>query len=465
MRCFDTESELVSMLDGRLEAARELAVHAHLETCADCRRRAALWGRLVPVMRRLVPEPPGPLRARRMEVEIERRLAERPPPRRAQGRLLAWGGLAVAAAAAAAIVLGARLRSGEGPSLERPVLTARVTALGGTARAGALALRTGSAIAPDQPIDVDPGGVTTLALADASLTVEGPARLTVSGDLAHVALGLDRGTLTAEVAHRAPGATFAVRTREARVEVRGTRFTVQAGAGRSMVAVREGRVAVFAGDGAERAVAAGERVAVEGATFVAEPRQAPAADAPAPPEAPRSCERSGPSCELAARKARASMRAGEAARALRLVESAMAARLDCAEASPGPSSCHDELRYLRAEALRQDGRFDAAVTAYKALDHRGAPAAMRQNAFYAAAQLEQRLRRPAAARADFERAFTAAPAGALREEALLGAMDSAAAAGETGRAAELAARYLAAFPDGLGATRARALTASRPPER
>jgi len=100
------------------------------------------------------------------------------------------------------------------------------------------------------------------------------------------------------------------------------------------------------------------------------------------------------------------------------------------------------------------------VTAYKALDHRAAPAATRQNAFYAAAQLEQRLGRSAAARADFERALAAAPAGALREEALMGAMDSAAAGGETGRAAELARRYLSDFPSGLGATRARAFAAS-----
>jgi hypothetical protein len=462
MRCFTTESELVSMLDGRLVAAQELAVHAHLETCADCRRRATLWGHLVPVMRRLAPEPPGPLRARRMELEIERRLAEGPAQRRANRRVVAWGGTAVVVMAAA-VVLVARFRVSEAPSFGRAApLTAHVTSIGGAARAANVALQSGSAVITGQPIDVDSGGVTTLALADASVTLEGPARLTVSGDVAHVMLDLDRGTLTAQVAHRAHEATFAVRTREARVDVRGTRFTVQAGADRSTVAVQEGRVAVFAGNGLERAVAAGERVAIEGTAFVVDPPLAPAADAPAPSEAPRSCERSGPSCETTARQARASMRAGNAAHALRLVESSMAARLDCADAA---ASCHDELRYLRAEALRQDGRFDAAVTAYKALDHHGAPAAMRQNAFYAAAQLEQRSGHPAAARVDFERAFTAAPAGALREEALMGAMDSAAAAGETSRAAELARRYLAAFPSGLGASRARALNASGPSQR
>lgn len=455
MRCFATESELVSLMDGRLDAAHELAVHAHLETCEDCRRRAALWGRLVPVMRGLAPEPPDLMRARRMEVEIERRLSERPLPRRAPGRVVAWGAFAVAAAAA--VVLVARFR-GEAIA-PASGLVARVTSMTGTARAGGVELRTGAALAGDQPIDVD--GTASFALADASVTIQGPARLTVAGDVAHVALGLERGTLTAEVAHRAAGATFAVRTHEARVEVRGTRFTVQAGVGRSTVAVQEGRVAVFAGDGSERAVAAGEHVALEGAAFVAdEPQAPPAVEAP-PEAAPRPCEATAPSCETTARQARASMRAGEAARALRLVEGAMAARLDCVEASANASSCHDELRYLRAEALRQDGRFDAAVTAYKALDHHGAPAAMRQNAFYAAAQLEQRLGRPAAARADFERALTAAPSGALREEALMGAMDSAAAAGESDVAADLATRYLAAFPNGLGAARAHVLVTAR----
>jgi tetratricopeptide (TPR) repeat protein len=158
-------------------------------------------------------------------------------------------------------------------------------------------------------------------------------------------------------------------------------------------------------------------------------------------------------CEAAARHAHVSMRAGRAAEALGAIANVPAAPEGCAPRS----SCRDELRYLRAEALRQSGSLEAAVAAYKALDHKAAPAATRQNAFYAAAQLEQRLGRPAAARADFERALAAAPGGALREEALLGAMESAATAGEDAPARELARRYLAAYPSGLGAARARAL--------
>jgi anti-sigma factor RsiW len=450
MSCFQTESELVDLLDGRLDGARELALHAHLETCADCRRRADEWGRLVPIMRGLAPPPPAPLRARRMEVEIERMLAQRPAPRRASAaRLFAWGGLAVAAAAA--IVLVARPR-GEPPA-EVVHLSARVTSVVGAVHVAGTALRSGEALAVGAALDVDAAGVATLAVADSTLRLEGPASLVVRGEVNHVALELSRGTLVASVTHRTPGATFVVSTRDGRVEVRGTRFTVSAEPERSTVAVDEGRVAVFA-RGAERSVSAGQRVALTTAGFVAETVNEASAPVEAPPPAP--CDATGPSCEATAQKARASMRAGDARRALRLVEGAIAARLDCVDAV-GAAGCRDELRYLRAEALRQDGKFDAAVSAYKGLDHHGAPAAMRQNAFYAAAQLEQRLGRHAAARADFERALAAAPAGALREESLLGAMDSAAAAGEERRAVELAQRYLRDFPTGLGAGRARAL--------
>jgi ferric-dicitrate binding protein FerR (iron transport regulator) len=453
MSCFQTESELVDLLDGRLDGARELALHAHLETCADCRRRADEWGRLVPAMRRLAPPPPAPLRARRMEVEIERLLAQRPAPRRrSPPRLFAWGGLAVAAAAAVVVLTKPRNHR----ATDVLPAFAQVTSVVGAARVGGAELHGGRAFQAGAALDVEAAGVATLVVAGSSLRLEGPASLVVRGDVDHVALELARGTLAASVTHRAPGATFVVSTRDGRVEVRGTRFTVSADGARSTVAVDEGRVAVFARDGAERSVSAGQRVALTTAGFVAEapPQAEPLA---APVEAPPApCDTFGPSCETTAARARASMRAGEARRALRLVEAAMAARLDCVDEA-GTAGCRDELRYLRAEALRQDGRFDAAVTAYKGIDHHGAPAAMRQNAFYAAAQLEQRLGRHAAARADFERALAAAPGGALREESLLGAMDSAAAAGENRRAVDLAQRYLNDFPTGLGATRARAV--------
>ena len=69
----------------------------------------------------------------------------------------------------------------------------------------------------------------------------------------------------------------------------------------------------------------------------------------------------------------------------------------------------------------------------------------------------------ARARADYQRALAAAPRGALAGESMLGAMDSAEALGEHVAAASLARRYLAGFPAGLGAARARRIAGARRP--
>jgi TolA-binding protein len=149
------------------------------------------------------------------------------------------------------------------------------------------------------------------------------------------------------------------------------------------------------------------------------------------------------------------MRGGSSDRALHLLADA---RRELRVAGPrcegSTAACEDELGYLNAEALNQAGRLDDAAAAYRALDRRGAPPAMRQNVLYATAQIERRQGRPAAAAATFERALAAAPRGALREDALVGAMESAHAAGDEARARALAARYLKEFPGGLGAVAA-----------
>jgi outer membrane protein assembly factor BamD (BamD/ComL family) len=90
---------------------------------------------------------------------------------------------------------------------------------------------------------------------------------------------------------------------------------------------------------------------------------------------------------------------------------------------------------------------------------------MRQNALYAAAQLERRRGRSADARADYERALEVAPHGALHEEALIGAMETAELAGEAVRARALAKRYLEAFPRGLSAANARRVAGDGAPLR
>ena len=103
MTCREVQDALVDLHDGRLDAASELRVHAHLETCADCRDQAERWNALLPAMRGLAPPPPTPMRARRMEIEIERQLAE--PVARAARPRRRWPLFAVPLAAAAALAL------------------------------------------------------------------------------------------------------------------------------------------------------------------------------------------------------------------------------------------------------------------------------------------------------------------------------------------------------------------------
>ena len=444
MSCRDVEDALVDLTDGRLDAATELRLHDHVETCAACRERAALWGALVPSMRALEPKPPTPIRLRRMEVEIERRLAAEPrelaPPR---GRKL-WIGLtaAVAAAAMLLVLIGLRHRA---PGVPAPPAFATVKSHTGTAEALGTHLAAGSRVV------VPNGGETQLELAcGASLTLSGPGRLVLGGETAHVALLLEEGRLEVAVTHRRAEETFSVALPDGRVDVRGTRFVVVAKPSESWVRVTEGRVAAFDRDGREHGVDAGETH-----WFAA-----PELPAPAPPPSPAtrdaSCEAPRTDCAQLTRAVRKAMRIGQYPHALGLLDSAARVSAGCPR---WPLTCRDELGYLRAEALRASGRLDAAVSAYKLLDRRDAPPATRQNALYAAAQLERRLGNLGAARSDYERALAAAPRGALREEVMLGALEAAELAGDG--VAELAAarRYLSAFPEGIGARDARRVEA------
>ena len=128
----------------------------------------------------------------------------------------------------------------------------------------------------------------------------------------------------------------------------------------------------------------------------APPPELPAAVASEP--APPACAEIARSCQTTARAVRASMRGGGPERALRQIADARRElRATEATCEGGAAACEDELRYLNAEALNQAGRLDDAVAAYRALDRRGAPSAMRQNALYAAAQIERRQGHLAAA--------------------------------------------------------------------
>jgi hypothetical protein len=311
----------------------------------------------------------------------------------------------------------------------------------------------GSRIPIGAPLSLAPGASVELALdGGATLRLNGPARVALEGATGAVAVRLAEGRVEATVAHRKPGETFTVVTPDLRVEVRGTTFSVVKRPTGSRVEVSEGRVQVSFVDGRSTFVAAGGFADTN------------VRDEPAPPgEGPPACAEIARACQAATRAARASMRGRDAARALRLITDG-SRETAAGERSCGADvvACQDELGYLRAEALNLRGQVADAVAAYHALDRRGAPAAMRQNALYAAAQLERRRGRAAEARADYERALAAAPRGALHEEALLGAMETAQDAGDGRRARALAGRYLDEFPNGRAAPTARRLAGAAP---
>ena len=449
MTCREVQDAFVDLNDGRLEAASELRVHAHLESCAHCRERAASWTALLPAMRALAPPPPTPMRTRRMELEIERRLAEPVSLSARPKRRWPLYGLPFAVAAAAALVVWLL------PGKHEPTVVGSVPPpIAPASSAFAVLTSTdrpsGERLAAGSRVVLPSGRSATLKLATlASLALVGPAELTLGGDDQHVTLALDAGRLEAEVAHRQAGQTFVVAFPQGRVEVRGTRFVVMAKPAGSWVRVDEGRVAVFDPHGAEWSVGAGETH-----EFALPEAPAPVGRAAAP--APRHVCSSPPvTCNPLTQAVRVAIRGGMYDRAESLIEPALRPRPNCR-----PLVCRSELGYLRAEALRESGRLDDAVAAYKMLDHRDAPAATRQNALYAAAQLERRLGKLAAARSDFDRALAAAPGGALREEAMLGAMEAAERAGDHVGAVAAAHRYLDAFPTATGAAQARRILKS-----
>jgi len=470
-RCREVEARLVDAVDGRLDPAASVRLHAHIESCAGCRERAALWRELTPALRALEPAFPAAMATRRMQVEIERQLAglagAAPPPR---WRWIWAPSLLGLCGAAAALLLWLH-RPAPPPDAGRAFEVdgfATVARVVGALTVDSRALAPSMTVPAGSTLALGAGAEADLAMARGTLVhVAGPAHVALAGTATAVTVRLDDGALTAAVAHRLAGETFAVVTPDLRVEVKGTRFSVLRSAEGSRVHVDEGRVLVQFADGRTRFVSTGESAdSVEPALEPPAPSQVapPAAGLEALVVRPPTCAGAMRFCRDTTGAVRASMRAGDPARALRTLSERGRATFELEGRCGGDelSACQDELRYLRAETLNQAGRLDEAIGAYHALDRRNAPPAMRQNALYAAAEIERRRGHDGAARLDYERGLKVAPRGGLREEILLGAMETEHSAGNAGRASALAHRYLAEFPTGIGAATARRLAGGGP---
>ena len=271
LRCADVEARLVDAIDGRLDSADSVRFHAHIEGCASCRARAALWRGLVPEMRGAVAPAPGAMATRRMQIEIERRLAAGTAPAPARRWRWSWAPAIGLVAAAAAVVLW--LRVGHRPL--PPVGYAAFGGVRGSVRVGERPISKAVRVPEGVPITVAAGGAVEVALdSGAALVMEGAGRFTLEGSARDVAVRLAEGKLRAAVAHRLPDQTFAVLTTDLRVEVRGTQFAVDATPAGSRVEVTEGQVAVHFADGRSTLVSAG------GSAGTVEPE--PPSEAPRP---------------------------------------------------------------------------------------------------------------------------------------------------------------------------------------
>jgi hypothetical protein len=465
-RCRDVEAKLVDAFDGRLDPAASVRLHAHIEGCAACRERAALWRGLTPALRALEPAEPPAMATRRMQIEIERRLAGASTGSSQRRWRWAWAPALLGAMGAVAVALlwarPAARRPGAGAGY---ATVARVT---GALTVGARPLDASMPVPVGATLALAPGSETELAMERGTVVrVKGPAHLALIGSAKAVTVRLDDGGISASVAHRLAGETFAVVTSDLRVEVRGTRFSVRKAGARSDVQVEEGQVMVGFADGRTELVSAGESASWTPPLEAPPPAVAPAAPSPTGSTAAQApdppCASALRSCRETTSAVRSSMREGDPNRALRSLAERGRTSGDVEGRCGGQEigACQDELRYLHAEALNQAGRLDDAVAAYRGLDRRTSPPAMRQNALYAAAQIERRRGHNDAALIDYERALGVAPRGALREEILIGAMETEELAGETGRARSLARRYLGEFPTGIGAAGARRLAQPR----
>jgi hypothetical protein len=431
--CKQAQALLFEKADGRLSPGARVDLEAHLSVCTHCRQVFGAWAGGLPRLRALPIEELSEVGVRRMENEVLRQLEATGSKTRVRWPLpLALAAGLVLIAGLAALILRS---TGNPPFARIETLWGRVTLSGVT-------MTKGATIGSGGILEIAGEGEAAFVVGRGSdLRFLGPGKVALGGSTKEPRLRLDGGRLAIRIAHRQAGESFTVATAHGRVEVRGTRFVVGYGPDGSYVHVDEGEVAAFrVGVDKPFAVKAGETFSLS----VEAPSEQPTV--PTPVLEARSCPKSN--CSETGARVRRAMRTGTPARALDMVDQALTRAMDC----PPEGRCLDELGYLRAEALRQNGRLEAAIAAYHSLNRSAAPRAMRQNALYAAGLLERRLGHTEDARRSFEQALAVNPDGALAEEALAGLLDLAE---PTRDARALAERYLARYPHGMAAARAR----------
>lgn len=210
--------EVEAAADGRFGPREVDRVERHLGQCASCRSRRARWEALRAEAREHARAPVTELEHRRARAALLRAAAaagDEPRPSRARGFLFA-GAFAVAASLVAAIALR-----------------------GGGSRGGSKVQD---------------------AHAEARVDAVGDAQWARSHEVGRETVRLAEGVLRVTVPHQHPRHRFVVALPDGELEVRGTRFIVEARGGRTeQVTVFEGLVALRVGRSAEQLIAAGGR--------------------------------------------------------------------------------------------------------------------------------------------------------------------------------------------------------------
>jgi tetratricopeptide (TPR) repeat protein len=342
-----------------------------------------------------------------------------------------------------------------------------------------------SSLASNNRIEVAPNGVPLrrwLRTGDALVLAQNSAIEVQSETPARRSVRLDRGAVLFDVAHLAQGQGFEVQTAHARVQVRGTVFSVRVDAAHTIVQVHEGRVLVAgrvleAGDhwsssgeaaGSERTLFAAEvraalaarqadHVHSEPRAFVepvpvSEPVRAPAAaSTPLSPAQPRATD---------AQPAPASPRPASAAAPLTLEAAEQLLREGQADIVLRALGEHSsEPRYARvlADALRATGDFERAIAAYEKLAAES-QGSLRAQAGFAAGQLALGpLHDPVRALGEVQLFDLTADTSPLRERARVLRVNALQALGRSDEARAAAREYLAQEPETETSARLRRL--------
>ncbi len=232
LACAEFRPQLRDYSEGRLMESRHLLVSDHLSRCVECRRALA-------------------------EIKGERKISAMPPirPSRWAGRMR-W-------AAAAAIVLAAlylgrdHLDSAFAPSGPRATIA---SSSGILYRLPQETLEVGSALMEGDVVRTPAGGQAILQLADGSrIEMNERTELTVHAAWSGCTIRLDRGDIIVQASKQRRG-NLKVRTRDSVASVKGTIFSVSAGAAGSLISVVEGSVEVSQ-SGLEEVLAPGQQAA------------------------------------------------------------------------------------------------------------------------------------------------------------------------------------------------------------